>query len=409
MNILPSSLFKIYDGQTSASLNLIKKLQKQSKIAIPLKLIHPYSSDKSVSIPNYLNKELAEFLGLHYAEGLLRDSQFTFSNSDPQIIDRWRELTQKLFGSNLNYYTQRAFDTTDQVFINSKTIQEFLEGIGVHVNSEETGKKSTEGSLPSCILTAPYDLQLHFLNGFFAGDGSFNIKNEFSATFVLHSSSISMVNGFCSILSQLGISYTINHRPEGKWKIRGKTGQRKKSYRILIHNEEMQKFLTFSKSDFFGYRKTRAFLAFLPKLDLKQTKKKNEYTIWLKEDLLWQIKRLAHYTTRDIPNRLRPLDKEKITAAQLQVTDCLNRPLRKTKRRGFSNSVYANLFYLLGINDTKIEQTLTSMKDLFFDRFYLDIITEVEHVEQELPVYTIEVETPALAIVGGETLSFLAN
>ena len=168
-------------------------------------------------------------------------------------------------------------------------------------------------------------------------------------------------------------------------------------------------FSLFLKVIFFGYRKTREFLAFLPKLDQKQTKKKNEYTIWLHEDLLWQLKQSAHYSTREIPNRLRPLDKEKIKAAQLQVRDCLNRPLRKTKRRGFSKSVYSNLFYLLGKNDIQLQQTLTSMEQLYFDRFYLDIITEVEYVEQKLPVYTLELEAPALAIIGGETLSFLAN
>ena len=80
-------------------------------------------------------------------------------------------------------------------------------------------------------------------------------------------------------------------------------------------------FSLFLKVIFFGYRKTREFLAFLPKLDQKQTKKKNEYTIWLHEDLLWQLKQSAHYSTREIPNRLRPLDKEKIKAAEEQIND----------------------------------------------------------------------------------------
>lgn len=83
---------------------------------IVMKIGHNTFSHKYVELPrhdrlpNLVTEDLAEFLGIYYADGSLHDNNGTFSiritNKDEDVIQRVHELSQKLFGVESKTYDE---------------------------------------------------------------------------------------------------------------------------------------------------------------------------------------------------------------------------------------------------------------------------------------------------------------
>jgi V/A-type H+/Na+-transporting ATPase subunit A len=156
---------------------------------------------KSIRVPNEMTPELAEFLGLFVAEGYVRGGRtVVFTDADPSMLDRFLELTSRLFG--IEGQIERPPDKTPNVLVGSAPLVHLLKWFG-------TGATSGEKRLPAAVLGSNNEVLAGFLLGYFLGDGGFSpSKGEAE----LCTKSAQLATELTYALCRFSVASTISHR-----------------------------------------------------------------------------------------------------------------------------------------------------------------------------------------------------
>jgi len=122
--------------------------------------LSPYSVP--ARIPKTLDGDMAEFLAYLIAEGCeqkIHSCRFMFANSDAQALERFKSLSQKLFGVTPS-------PMANGYYIDSGVIEAVLSQMGY-----ETCRRSAQKSIPQPVLKAGQDVARRFLRVYFDCEG----------------------------------------------------------------------------------------------------------------------------------------------------------------------------------------------------------------------------------------------
>lgn len=116
-------------------------------------------------IPAEVDGDFAEFVGMMVADGTLFDKGFRLVKRHRDVVLRFRELCEKIFGVKVNDENAIESNATG-VYVMSVQIARWLSVLG--------GMSPKEKDVPSCILESPLEIQACFLRGLFE-DGTVNL------------------------------------------------------------------------------------------------------------------------------------------------------------------------------------------------------------------------------------------
>ena len=113
---------------------------------------------------------MAEWLGLFVADGHIKGKfgGVYLYNTSKQILNRFQSLTRKVFDLEAEF-GQDSDDRTPFMYIRNTTFKKFLYMLGIPKD-----QKTYNIGIPQCVLQSPDSVLIHFLNGYFAGDGWFS-------------------------------------------------------------------------------------------------------------------------------------------------------------------------------------------------------------------------------------------
>jgi GDPmannose 4,6-dehydratase len=116
-----------------------------------------------------LSPEMADFLGLMTADGYVPErGTIQFTNNDPLLRQRVAELWSRLFlGESTEWYSPSGWNPEREVGQLSLTGGRALcEWLRSQLYTQDGRKR-----VPSLVLNAPSEMQQHYLDGYYAGDG----------------------------------------------------------------------------------------------------------------------------------------------------------------------------------------------------------------------------------------------
>ncbi|HLZ22329.1 MAG TPA: LAGLIDADG family homing endonuclease [Ktedonobacterales bacterium] len=129
----------------------------------------PHRLAERMHVPDRMSPELARWLGYLTAEGDTRpDGMVRFASVDEELRADYAQLTQTLFGIQPRFYSK-------VVQFNSVSVLDFLRYLGW-----KTGAYNKE--IPWSVLQSSRASVLEFLAGYFAGDGTVNLRGRLSWT-----------------------------------------------------------------------------------------------------------------------------------------------------------------------------------------------------------------------------------
>ena len=157
-----------------------------------------------ISMPVWLNEDLAYFAGLIAGDGSVERGNrggfsIRFSNSEPGLISRYRELTASLFGVHLDFSPQSAQRSATLRF-HSALVAAVLARLGV-----PTSPKSHRIDLPSVLLNGPRSNLAAYLRGLFDTDGTIHVRTSGSTCLSLTTTSPALAKGAHLALLRFGI------------------------------------------------------------------------------------------------------------------------------------------------------------------------------------------------------------
>ena len=119
----------------------------------------------AIDVPEEMTEDLAEFLGLFVAEGYVRANRtVVFTNSDPALLNRFRELGERLFG--LRGKIELSKDRTPNVLFASVQLAHLVQALG-------SGRTAGAKRIPPSVLQSNNRVLAAFLRGYYLGDGSY--------------------------------------------------------------------------------------------------------------------------------------------------------------------------------------------------------------------------------------------
>jgi len=222
LGINEKTLKQIVKGKTRPRLGLVRRVCALLGVE-PLRprILGLPRSRISVRVPEHLDEDLAELLGLVISDGMVTDRTVRFFSNSEELRARFKELVYRVFGVIAR---DVSFRTVKGVIVNSKLVARIFKALGV-----PSRRKSREAVVPHLILRSPINVVNAFLRGYYLGDGGF-AKNEV----VITTASKWVAVGLAYLLARLGILYTIRER-----RVAGRI-----YYRIMITSrDEVEKFL----------------------------------------------------------------------------------------------------------------------------------------------------------------------
>ncbi len=124
---------------------------------------------QTIRVPEHMTPDLARWLGYLIAEGdVCHDGTVRFTNAEDELRTDYAQLTQCLFE-----ITPRLYPGVVQ--LNSVSLADFLAYLGF-----KTGAYNKE--IPWAVLQSSRKSMLEFLAGYFAGDGTINLRGRLSWT-----------------------------------------------------------------------------------------------------------------------------------------------------------------------------------------------------------------------------------
>jgi V/A-type H+-transporting ATPase subunit A len=190
-------------GRTSPTLAFVADVCDGLCVERPaVERVKPGSNGKPVTVPERVDREFAEFLGLVLSDGMLTEKTVRFHNDDDSLRARFDELAERLFGIETAETVHNTVQTSE---IRSSVVASLVSALGV----PET-RKSVTGSVPDAVLTGPDEVVTAFLRGYYLGDGSVS-----GGTVEISTSSEAMATGLTYLLSRLGVLYRVRRRENG--------------------------------------------------------------------------------------------------------------------------------------------------------------------------------------------------
>ncbi|TXT67596.1 MAG: V-type ATP synthase alpha chain [Promethearchaeota archaeon] len=216
LKIDPKTLINYWKGINNPTIEFFKQLNKTFGFElINIRIIKAQRQSPPFKIPEKLTKELSEWLGLFIADGHIKGKQggiFLF-NASKQILNRFSELTNIIFDLEA-VFGQDSETKTPYMVIRNKSLRQFLYSLGIPKN-----EKSKKIRIPNCVLNSPEAVLIHFLNGYFAGDGWFS---QYTVGFSTASINLHIDTSY--LLTRLGLLYRVSYKKnsyvielEGKW------------------------------------------------------------------------------------------------------------------------------------------------------------------------------------------------
>ncbi|MBU4502146.1 MAG: DNA gyrase subunit A, partial [Nanoarchaeota archaeon] len=161
---------------------------------------------KKISLPNYMDADIAFLLGALVSEGSFHQNKIIFNNSDMEFYGKVKKIILNKFkGTNL--YERNIQGNCKELELYPQKAVKFLENIGLK------NKKSKEKRIPFSVLNSKKEHIASFLKGLFEGDGSviFKIDKRHkgkSIELAYHSKSIDLIKELKIILLSFGIVTT---------------------------------------------------------------------------------------------------------------------------------------------------------------------------------------------------------
>ena len=191
------------------------------------KIIPPYSQK---AVNNYIEDipNLLWFLGFYLAEGCLinqvRDRALLFS-SNIKDLEKLIQVTAQLFGLKTTIRFDPTAKRAPSVHIRSKLIVDLV------INHFGFGEElSMNKDIPNWILQLPPSQLVHFLQGFWEGDGNHDAKTT-GSMFIFNSSSQKIIEKLVLILAKFGILGSVS---EFYTTVKQGDSKKYKSYRLTV-------------------------------------------------------------------------------------------------------------------------------------------------------------------------------
>lgn len=181
----------------------VLRLSSQTGTRIPITRVRMKSSKpgNSFLLPWKVNALVAELLGLWEADGSFNRDGVHLWNKDLQIHDRWRYLVKSVFDINPTlrekepgYWQSTCYNNALKLFMSRMC--------GVEDHQSE---KAHFVHVPAEIMQSSNSSLMHFINGYFAGDGSAD-----DSTARISSASQRMIQDLAYCFWRLGIFVTVD-------------------------------------------------------------------------------------------------------------------------------------------------------------------------------------------------------
>lgn len=350
------TLIGYWKEKNKPTLGFLKKLANLAGIPqIPVELIKSERHSSPFRIPKNITKELAEWLGLFVADGHIKGTHqgVYLYNTSQQILSRFKELSLLVFDIE-PAFGQDSPDRTPYAKIRNVTLRKFLYHLGIPKED-----KTYKVRIPRCIRIAPEEFFIHFLAGYYTGDGSFS-----RYTIQFSTSSPRLHSDIAYLLTRLGIIYTARTKSEANLiEIHGK------------YSETMAKI--FQNHHIFTYEKLLPLFAYANQ-------------------------KIEHFTGLDVI----PVDKQLLLGLKTRFKDNQGHEILR-KEYGIRIDNYTRLNEtptidaiqkisdILETYDTKIEpKTHEKFRHIanMSEHVYFDRIKSMEFVEKHLPVFDLTVK-----------------
>jgi len=150
---------------------------------------------KPITLPRVMDVRLAEFLGLLLSDGMIKGEKVVcFFNNDDRIRERFSTLAKELFNLETSESVENTVKTSSVASVALVTVLS-------HVFGMPTRTKSRNCHVPEQVTSGDDMVVSAFLEGYFNGDGSVTKDIEFSTA------SRAMASGISHLLTRLGILY----------------------------------------------------------------------------------------------------------------------------------------------------------------------------------------------------------
>ena len=166
--------------------------------------------EKAVTLPDSLDPDLAEILGLLTAEGHSDAGSahgVGFSNQDEWLLDRFSQLMNSVFGMESTDTTDAAGTVTKR-YVSTKLYRWFEE------NFPELMHTAREKRIPAAVLGASEEEIRRFLVGAFAGDGG--VESEAMS---VSTASEGLAEDYADALAKIGVASRIARMTDGEWAV----------------------------------------------------------------------------------------------------------------------------------------------------------------------------------------------
>ena len=336
------------------TLSFLKKLAKLANYGqIPVKIVKSERQSEPFQIPYSFTKELAEWIGLFVADGHIRGKKggIYLYNNNFQILNRFRTLTETLFDIEVEIRQDNPERTSYARFRN-ESVKKFMFYLGIPKK-----KKTYNVRIPLAIRTGSDELLIHFLAGYFAGDGSF-----YRYTVEFSTASKNLYSDLGYLFTRLGLLYK---------------GKNKGNQFILYIDGKEAEILAgyFETNKVYHYDKLEALFTYA-------------------------AENITHFVGRDVV----PLDRQLLVRVNQEITEYAGYDVLR-QREG----IRLNNYTKKGQNPTpstlsriskaleshKIDiptkQTLDTVLDIS-QEVYFDKITSIELIEDIIPVFDITVD-----------------
>lgn len=158
-------LMGYYLKRNRPMLGFLSRLSKVSGEAIQTKFVKGGKRSKPIKIPEEVNEEFAEFLGLLLSDGMIKGKNAVyFFNDDTSLLDRFSKLCKALFNLDTKFGRER---TVSHCWVSNTALAELLRNLGV-----PSHRKSNTCVVPAVVLASDDAVLAAFLNGYIAGDVS---------------------------------------------------------------------------------------------------------------------------------------------------------------------------------------------------------------------------------------------
>ncbi len=200
------TLMNYYHRRTNPTAEFIEKLCSISGGKLKSMVFKSETTSEPLKIPENLNEEFAEFIGLLLSDGMIKGERSVyFFNNDKALLERFRKLCLKLFNLNSAFGEER---TVKYVVIHNSLLVKLLENLGIPKK-----RKSEKCKIPEAIKISKQPISAAFLKGYILGDGTF-----YKYTLEIGTASKEMWIDLSYLLTRFGILYRMR-RQKGYYRI----------------------------------------------------------------------------------------------------------------------------------------------------------------------------------------------